>query len=233
MTTNVNAIDWANVRQALYEEGFARLGTLLDAESCRGIIELYDDPKSFRSHIDMARYRFGRGEYKYFAYPLPRVVSDLRQRLYEGLTSVAGDWMRDLGLERRYPAKLETFLRECHAAEQKRPTPLLLKYGAGDFNALHQDIYGAVFFPFQVICSLSEPDEGYEGGELMLVEQRPRAQSVGHVLQPARGEAVVITTRYRPVRGSRGFYRANVRHGVSKIHSGKRFTLGIIFHDGK
>ena len=181
----------------------------------------------------MARYRFGRGEYQYFAYPLPPDVERLRVALYRDLAPIGREWMRELGLQADYPDDLAGFLRLCHAAGQNRPTPLVLRYRAGDYNALHQDLYGDVVFPFQVICCLSEPEREFTGGELLLVEQQPRAQSVGRAIRLAQGEAVVITTRYRPARGTRGIYRTNYRHGVSPVETGERFTLGIIFHDAE
>jgi hypothetical protein len=181
----------------------------------------------------MARYRFGEGQYRYFAYPLPTVVQDLRERLYAKLAPLATDWMAALGLARRYPETLDDFLVECRAGGQMRPTPLVLRYGESGYNCLHQDLYGAIVFPFQVIIGLSDPCADYDGGELLLVEQRPRAQSVGRVLRPGLGEGLVITTRYRPVKGTRGFYRATVRHGVSVVTRGERFALGIIFHDAE
>lgn len=179
----------------------------------------------------MARFRFGRGEYQYFAYPLPPLVAELRQSLYVRLAETANQWMEALSLKGTFPAELNDFLAHCHAQGQKRPTPLLLHYVAGDFNCLHQDLYGDVVFPFQVIFCLSRPEEEFTGGELLLVEQRPRAQSVGHAVNLQQGEAVVITTRYRPAKGTRGYYRTNFRHGVSLIRSGERYTLGIVFHD--
>jgi uncharacterized protein len=230
---DVRDISWEQVKDRLYENGFASLGRLLDPETCHTISGWYDDDSLFRIRIDMARYRFGQGEYKYFAYPLPGIVADLRESLYRGLFAIACEWMRDLGQLNEFPPDLRSFLRHCHSGGQKRPTPILLRYRAGDYNCLHQDLYGDLFFPFQVIFALSQQGKDYEGGELVLAEQRPRAQSVPHVIVPVQGEAIVITTRYRPVRGTRGFYRANVRHGVSKLHSGSRHTLGILFHDAK
>jgi hypothetical protein len=181
----------------------------------------------------MARYRFGRGEYQYFSYSLPAVVAELRAGLYEGLAPCANDWMAALNLAAELPPDLEEFLARCHAAGQARPTPLLLRYRAGDFNCLHQDLYGAIVFPFQVIVCLSRPEHEFTGGELLLVEQQPRAQSMAHAVRLEQGEAVVITTRYRPVKGTRGYYRTNFRHGVSPLLSGERFTLGVIFHDAE
>jgi hypothetical protein len=194
---------------------------------------MYEKGDLFRKRIQMQQFRFGRGEYQYFAYPLPEIVQALRTDLYSLLAPIATQWMRDLGVGMEFPLVLHDFLKRCYDADQKRPTPLLLRYRAGDFNCLHQDLYGDVVFPFQVIVGLSRPGLDFEGGELMLVEQQPRAQSTGRVIPLEQGEAVVITTRYRPVRGARGFYRTNVRHGVSPLRSGERFTLGIVFHDAK
>lgn len=219
--------------QDLRTYGYQRLGTLLTNGQSEQLRSLYEDDSKFRSRIDMQRYRFGRGEYKYFAYPLPPVVEQLRTSLYHDLAPVAGEWMKELRLPADYPEEHADFLSLCHAAGQRRPTPLLLRYREGDYNALHQDLYGAIVFPFQVIFCLSQPETEFTGGELLLVEQQPRAQSIGRVIRLKQGEAVVITTRYRPARGSRGFYRTNYRHGVSPVESGERFTLGVIFHDAE
>jgi len=226
-------LHWDKIERNLWESGFARTGPLLSREECEGLRALYGEAPRFRSRIDMARYRFGRGEYQYFAYPLPELVGQLRETLYERLAASANGWMAALGLAGGFPNEHAAFLKQCAERGQQRPTPLLLRYQTGDYNCLHQDVYGDVVFPFQVIFCLSRAGEEFRGGELLLVEQRPRAQSVGHAILPEQGEAVVITTRYRPVKGSRGYYRANVRHGVSEIVSGERYTLGIIFHDGK
>ena len=217
----------------LMEQGYQRLGTLLTEAQCRYLRGLYDNSGHFRSRIDMARYRFGRGEYQYFAYPLPPLIDRLRTSLYRDLAPIARQWMENLQLPAEYPDELVRFLRLCHSGGQPRPTPLLLRYREGDYNALHQDLYGRIFFPFQVICCLSQPETEFTGGELLLVEQLPKAQSIGRVVRLAQGEAAVITTRYRPARGNRGFYRTNYRHGVSPVESGERFTLGIIFHDAE
>ena len=220
-----------NPIESLWQRGYACLGTLLDREQAEHVRELYADPDRFRSRIDMARYRFGRGEYQYFSYPLPPLIEQLRRDLYTQLAPVAREWMAALSLPGDYPDELDAFLESCHAAGQNRPTPLLLHYREGDFNCLHQDLYGDVVFPFQVVIGLSRPAEEYSGGELLLVEQQPRAQSIGHSILLHQGEAVAITTRYRPAKGSRGYYRTNMRHGVSPIATGERYTLGIIFHD--
>jgi hypothetical protein len=215
----------------LWARGYGRLGTILNRDQCENIRSQYGKADLFRSRIEMARYRFGKGEYQYFSYPLPDLVQDLRRELYARLAPAAGEWMSALSSSRTYPLQLDPFLDQCHAADQNRPTPLLLRYSVGDFNCLHQDLYGEIFFPFQVVIGLSRPGKEFTGGELLLVEQQPRAQSVGHAIPLQQGEAVVITTRHRPVKGSRGYYRTNFRHGVSPILSGERYTLGIIFHD--
>jgi hypothetical protein len=215
----------------LRTRGYARLGTLLERAECEAIRGLYEQPELFRSRIEMARYRFGRGEYQYFGYPLPAPVDRLRRECYTQLAPMATAWMADLRFPVEYPARLDDFLAQCHTSGQTRPTPLVLRYRAGDFNCLHQDLYGDIVFPFQVIIGLSRPDVEFTGGELLLVEQQPRAQSIGRALRVEQGEAVAITTRYRPVQGSRGYYRSNFRHGVSEVLSGERYTLGLIFHD--
>jgi len=224
-------LPWTKIHDSLWTLGYAHLGQLLTRAQCEETRALYANREIFRSRIDMARFRFGRGEYQYFAYPLPPLVAELREALYRPLAAIANEWMPALSLKGNFPSDLSKFLDHCHARGQKRPTPLLLHYVAGDFNCLHQDLYGDVVFPFQVVSCLSRPEEEFTGGELLLVEQRPRAQSVGHVVNLKQGEAVVITTRYRPAKGTRGYYRTNFRHGVSAIRSGERFTLGIVFHD--
>jgi uncharacterized protein len=228
---------WARLdgalEEQLWETGFARAGRLLSPAECRVLRDLYADPERFRSRIEMARYRFGRGEYQYFCEPLPALVQELRENFYARLAPIASDWMTALGKPEGYPSELAAFVERCKEAGQVKPTPLLLKYEKGDFNCLHQDVYGAVTFPFQVILALSAFDSDYRGGELLLVEQLPRAQSKGQAIVMEQGEAVVITTRYRPVRGTRGMYRVNVRHGVSPVREGHRFTLGVIFHNAE
>src|SRR5581483_4897233 len=198
---------------------------------CAGLARLFDDDRRFRTRIDMARYRFGVGEYKYFAEPLPKVVATLRTRVYAKLAPVANRWMEALEAAERYPATLAAYLAECAAAKQTRPTPLLLRYTAGGYNCLHQYLYGPLHFPLQLTCALSRLGEDYTGGEILLVEQRPRAQSRGEVVVLRQGEAVIFATRDRPVAGSRGYYRATIRHGVSRLTSGERMTLGVIFHN--
>jgi len=229
--TNLDEIDWNAAVDTLWTRGYSRLGKLLDRAEAEQLRSLYTEGALFRSRIDMARYRFGRGEYQYFAYPLPPMVDELRHGLYRRLAPAARDWMAALSLDADYPDHLEEFLNGCHEKGQSRPTPLVLRYAAGDFNCLHQDLYGDVVFPFQVVVCLSRPQEEFSGGELLLVEQQPRAQSIGYAIHLQQGEAVVITTRYRPAKGKRGYHRTNFRHGVSLIETGERYTLGIIFHD--
>jgi len=229
----VDAIDWTEADAHLDGHGFSTIERILTADECRAIAGLYDDDVGFRSRVVMARHGFGRGEYKYFRYPLPDLVFELRQTLYPRLAPIANRWNESMRLEARYPPQHAEFLERCHAAGQTRPTPLLLRYGAGDFNALHQDLYGEHVFPLQVAFLLSEPERDFTGGELVLTEQRPRMQSRAAVVPLRRGDAVVFAVHHRPVRGTRGTYRVNLRHGVSKVRSGRRHTLGVIFHDAK
>ena len=231
LRTRLDRLDWPAVEADLEKQPYARLGRLLTAAECRQLTSRFSNEACFRSRIDMERHRFGVGEYKYFANPLPPLVEDLRNAAYPHLARVANRWAEALGTPPRYPDRLEAFLARCHAAGQKRPTPLLLRYETGGYNALHQDLYGEVAFPLQIGVFLSRPGRDYTGGEFLLVEQRPRAQSVGEALLLGEGEAVVFANRHRPVRTARGFYRAAVRHGVSRVRSGRRFTLGVIFHD--
>ncbi|HET9401507.1 MAG TPA: 2OG-Fe(II) oxygenase, partial [Candidatus Acidoferrales bacterium] len=233
LSERISEFPWPSITENLWQCGFSRIGTILNESECSGVRELYENDANFRARIDMARFRFGKGEYKYFRYPLPDLISGLRRELYARLHETANEWMTALRLPGEFPDTLEGFLQRCKEHGQVRPTPLLLQYRAGDFNCLHQDVYGEIVFPFQVIVALSDPATDFEGGELLLVEQLPRAQSRGHVLKLSRGEAAVITTRYRPVKGARGYYRSAIRHGVSTITKGERFTLGIVFHDSK
>ncbi len=227
----VAGADWPTLLAALDERGYAVLPGVLDPAECRDIAALYDDEAAFRSRIVMARHNFGRGEYKYLRYPLPPLVAALREALYPPLAPLANRWHERLGLEPRFPAALGMYLDRCHAAGQQRPTPLILKYQAGDYNCLHQDLYGELVFPVQATMLLSAPGQDFAGGEFLLVEQRPRMQSKGEVVPLKQGDAVIFAVNSRPVAGTRGFYRVTMRHGVSRLHSGHRFTLGIIFHD--
>jgi uncharacterized protein len=224
--------DWRAVRCDLDERGFARLHSVLAKDVCAEIAGFYRDERRFRSRIEMFRYSFGRGEYKYFSYPLPPIVQQLRNDIYPELAPLANDWARRLSTPQfRYPEDLPAFVEQCHRAGQKRPTPLLLKYGPGDFNCLHQDRYGEVFFPFQVTFFLSQYGKDFSGGEFVLAEQRPRRQSRVEVITPDQGDALIFPVHHRPISGTRGYYRANLRHGVSTVQSGERYTLGVIFHD--
>jgi uncharacterized protein len=232
IAARVAALDWNAAGEALDSSGVAVLGPLLQPEECRGIAALYDaDEERFRSRVVMARHGFGRGEYKYFAAPLPAAVSALRTALYPRLAPVANRWSEAMGLPTRYPAEHAEFLSRCHEAGQAKPTPLLLRYGAGDYNCLHQDLYGEHAFPLQVVILLSAPGEEFEGGELVLTEQRPRMQSRAEVVPLRQGEAAAFAVHHRPVQGTRGTYRVSMRHGVSRVRRGQRHTLGIIFHD--
>jgi hypothetical protein len=226
-------LDWNEIEAALWQHGYARLPRLLTAAECAAPVALYPRRELFRSRIEMARYRFGLGDYQYFDYPLPDIVRELRERSYPPLAAIANRWTEALGDETRYPAKLAEFTVQCQAAGQTKATPLLLHYETGGYNCLHQDLYGDLAFPLQFVCFLSEPEADYTGGDFLLVEQRPRAQSIGHAIHARRGEAVVFATRYRPVKGARGLYRANIKHGVSPLLSGARYTLGIIYHDAR
>lgn len=224
---------WTAVAANLDAHGWATLPTLLSAEECDAVASRYDDVGAFRSHVVMARHGFGRGEYKYFAYPLPPLVAELRTSLYPRLAPIATRWNETMGIRVSYPPSHDAFLARCHDAGQSRPTPLLLRYVAGDFNALHQDLYGAHVFPLQVAILLAQPGADFTGGELVLTEQRPRMQSRAEVVPLQRGDGVIFAVSHRPVHGSRGAYRVNLRHGVSRVRSGRRHTLGIIFHDAR
>jgi hypothetical protein len=233
VAARLERIDWIRVAQDLDEQGWSHLPGLLSVSDCRALIRQYERDETFRSTIDMERYRFGRGQYRYFTYPLPPVVDELRRLCYAQLAGVANAWMTRLGKEAAFPIALADYLRTCHAAGQKRPTPLLLRYGPGDFNCLHQDLYGSLAFPLQIAVALSGQGSDYEGGEMIFYEQRPRAQSRATAVVPERGGGVVFANSERPVRGTRGFYRAQMRHGASTVRGGSRFVLGLIFHDAK
>jgi len=226
-------LDWRGIAEALDARGYATTPSVLAPAECAALARLFRDERRFRSRIDMARYRFGVGEYKYFAEPLPRIVAALRAQLYRRLAPIANRWMEAVGAVERYPPELVAYLARCAAHGQTRPTPLLLHYTAGGYNCLHRDLYGALAFPLQVTCVLSELGQDYTGGEILLVEQRPRAQSRGEAIVLRRGEAVIFPTRERPVPGARGVYRASMRHGVSRLRSGERLSLGIIFHNAE
>jgi len=228
-----DAYDWTGIARDLDADGFAILPALLDADACARTAALYDDARRFRSRVVMARHGFGSGEYQYFAAPLPRLVAALRTALYARLAPIANRWNEAMRIAVRYPAAHAAYLERCHAAGQTRPTPLLLRYGAGDYNCLHQDLYGEHLFPLQVAVLLSDPERDFEGGELVLTERRPRMQSRAAVVPLGRGDGVVFAVRHRPVQGARGAYRVEMRHGVSRVRSGRRMVLGVIFHDAK
>ncbi|HYD66826.1 2OG-Fe(II) oxygenase [Azospirillum sp.] len=225
------AVDWPGVSADLDAQGWAMIGGLLTARECAAVAALYDQDERFRSHVLMARHGFGRGEYKYFAYPLPSLVAALRTALYPHLAPIANRWHEAMGMPARFPAEHAAFVARCHEAGQVRPTPLLLRYGAGDYNALHQDLYGQHVFPLQAAILLSEPGADFTGGEFVLTEQRPRMQSRAEVVPLGRGDAVIFAVNSRPAQGARGIHRVAHRHGVSRLRSGRRHTLGIIFHD--
>jgi uncharacterized protein len=232
----VDALDWEAAEESLRARGYAVTDEILTTEECTELVTMYSDEKRFRSHIVMERYRFGIGDYKYFENPLPQVVASLRTATYPHLAKVANRWAEALGergAQDRYPLGHADFLKACHQAGQKKPTPLMLHYEAGGYNCLHQDLYGEVSFPLQMVLLLGQEGRDWKGGEFILVEQQPRAQSKAEVVRGNQGQAIIFTTRYRPVKGTRGYYRVNLRHGVSRVHRGTRYTLGIIFHDAK
>jgi uncharacterized protein len=229
----LDQIDWSRIAQELDARGNAVIEGLLSLEQCGMLAGLYQADTGFRSHVVMARHGFGRGEYKYFSYPLPPLLAGLRTSLYPHLAPIANRWNQALGNEVRFPAEHREFITRCHKAGQRNPTPLLLQYASEDYNCLHQDVYGEHVFPLQVAVLLSQPGRDFTGGEFVMTEQRPRMQSRVEVVPLRQGDAVVFTVRERPVQGSRGMYRVNLRHGVSRIRSGRRHTVGIIFHDAK
>ncbi len=233
IAARVAAIDWTQATADLDAQGCAVLKGVLTADECQAVAALYPDDTNFRSKVVMGRHGFGRGEYKYFSYPLPDLIAELRPALYTRLCGIANRWNETMGIDIRYPSAHEAFLKRCHDAGQVRPTPLLLQYGADDYNCLHQDLYGEHVFPLQVAILLSEPGRDFEGGEFVLTEQRPRMQSRPEVVPLRQGDAVAFAVHHRPVQGTRGAYRVNLRHGVSRIRSGHRHTVGVIFHDAK
>jgi uncharacterized protein len=233
ITERVAALDWRGIAERLDLEGHAVMNSVLSADECAALAGAYGDDERFRSRIVMARHGFGRGEYKYFAYPLPDVIGELRTALYPRLRGIADRWNDALGIAARYPDDLAAYLRRCHRAGQTRPTPLLLRYGEGDYNCLHQDVYGEHVFPLQVTLLLSMPGRDFTGGEFVLTEQRPRQQSQADVVPLGLGDGVIFPVRHRPAQGTRGIYRVNLRHGVSRVRTGHRYTAGIIFHDAR
>jgi uncharacterized protein len=227
----VDGLDWPAAVADLDEVGVSLTTQLLDADECRALIDRYEDGDRYRSTVDMARHRFGEGQYRYFSYPLPGIVAELRAAFWPHLLPVASDWADRRGQPAPWPDELDEWLEQCHAADQTRPTPLILRYGPGEWNALHRDLYGDLVFPLQVVLGLERPGEDFTGGEFVVVEQRPRAQSRATVLAIPRGHGLVFTTRDRPVRSARGWSSAPMRHGVSTVHAGQRHALGLVFHD--
>ncbi|WP_236173419.1 2OG-Fe(II) oxygenase [Pseudomonas pseudonitroreducens] len=231
LTEQLASLDWSTLTAQLDADGHALIPCLLDRAQCEMLRALYEQDAPFRSRVVMARHNFGLGEYRYFAYPLPALLQSLREAFYPPLRAIANSWHERMGTGIHYPPEHADYLAQCHAAGQRRPTPLLLRYRAGDYNCLHQDLYGELAFPLQVAILLSRPGEEFEGGELVLTEQRPRMQSRASVVPLQQGDAVVFAVAQRPVRGARGYHRVSLRHGVSRLHTGERFTLGLIFHD--
>jgi hypothetical protein len=228
----IDKLDWESIREDLHDKGFPVVKKVLLKNECQRLIEEYDTDASYRKTINMERYRFGSGEYKYFSYPLPEIVTQLREAVYPAIAPVANQWMEELNLPTRFPKSHTEMIGLCREKGQTKPTALILKYGEGGYNTLHQDLYGEVFFPMQIVFVLNQAGEDFTGGEFVITEQVPRAQSKVNVLVPGMGDMLIFTTRIRPVKGTKGYYRVNMKHGVSPLHSGRRFSLGIIFHDG-
>lgn len=231
ITERIAAMDWEKVTLSMHEKGYAAVSGVLTDEACRFLIENYDNTNWYRKKVVMERYRFGLGEYQYFKYPLPELLQNIREAVYPELASIANLWMKALHIDTVFPAAHQDLLDLCAEKNQLKPTVLILTYGKGGYNTLHQDLYGEVYFPIQMVLFLNEPDEDYTGGEFVLTEQIPRAQSRAIVLKPKKGDILFFTTNFRPVKGTKGYYRVNMKHGVSEVQSGKRHTLGIIFHD--
>lgn len=225
------AIDWQSVTEDMNEKGFALVPQLLSHEQCTGLIRNYDNVNAYRKIVVMERYRFGLGEYKYFNYPLPDLIQTIRENVYQKLAPIANGWMKVLNIDQRFPNTFEELQILCHKNKQLKPTVLILKYGKGGHNTLHQDLYGDIFFPIQAVLFLNQTNEDFTGGEFVLTQQTPRAQSKAIVLNPGKGDMLIFTTNFKPVKGAKGYYRVNMKHGVSEVHEGERHTLGIIFHD--
>ncbi|HTE31234.1 MAG TPA: 2OG-Fe(II) oxygenase [Chryseolinea sp.] len=228
---DIAKIDWPQVFAGLNNRGFYNVQNVLSAKECHDLSNMYADEGHYRKTIQMERYRFGKGEYKYFRYPLPPTIQNLREAFYPPLRVLANEWMNKLQIDTIFPPSLEGLLGECRTAKQNLPTPLILRYKAGGFNTLHQDLYGDIYFPFQVVFMLSQPGVAYKGGAFVITEQVPRAQSRAEVIEPEQGDALIITTNFRPVNGTRGYYRSKMKHGVSEVKEGERYALGLIFHD--
>ena len=231
MKGKIESLDWTVVSDKMNDKGYALISNLLTNEQCNSLSQLYEQPTLYRKTVSMERYRFGMGEYKYFEYPLPDLLQTIRENIYPHLAPIANLWMKVLKIGNEYPATLPELHSLCLEQNQAKPTVLILRYSQGGYNTLHQDLYGEVYFPIQMVLFLSEPDKDYFGGEFVLTEQVPRAQSKAIVLKPKKGDTLLFTTNFRPIKGVKGYYRANMRHGVSEVHKGNRSTLGIIFHD--
>ncbi|MCU4392598.1 2OG-Fe(II) oxygenase [Acinetobacter courvalinii] len=227
----IQATDWERITEQIHHQGFALIEQVLSTEQCELLQQLYQQPELYRKTVDMQRYRFGRGEYKYFTYPLPNLIEQLRHEIYPHLVPIANAWFRVLKIAQTFPASHAEFLQRCHQQEQTLATPLILKYEQGGFNTLHQDLYGEVYFPLQLVIVLSQPNVDFTGGELVFTQQTPRAQSKAMVMQPQQGDLLIFTTQFKPEKGSQGYYRVNIKHGVSPVLHGHRYSLGIIFHD--
>lgn len=227
----IASVDWKFLTEEMNDKGYVIIPNLLSELQCDDLIQNYDNPNGYRKTVIMERYRFGLGEYKYFDYPLPNLIQDIRESIYPKLAPIANLWMKVLNIDTRFPENFNDLQTLCHNNKQLKPTVLILKYGKGGHNTLHQDLYGDIFFPIQTVLFLNNPDGDYSGGEFVLTQQTPRAQSKAIVLKPKKGDMLIFTTNFRPVKGSKGYYRVNMKHGVSELHSGKRHTLGIIFHD--
>jgi len=227
----ISTIDWQVVTNEMHTNGYAIIPKLLTNKQCSELIQGYHNADSYRKTVVMERYRFGLGEYKYFNYPLPTLIQTIRETIYPNLAPIANTWMKLLNIATIFPDKHPGLLKQCHENDQVKSTVLILKYGKGGYNTLHQDLYGDVYFPIQTVLFLNEPEEDYTGGEFVLTQQMPRAQSKAIVLKPTKGDMLIFTTNFRPVKGGKGYYRVNMKHGVSEVNSGERHTLGIIFHD--
>lgn len=231
LKSKLATIDWQSISESLNEKGYAIIPKILSDEQCNELIQEYNNENLYRKTVIMERYRFGLGEYKYFDYPLPKIIQTLRETIYPKLSPIANLWMKVLNINKIFPKTFEELQSLCHQNNQLKPTPLILKYGKGGFNTLHQDLYGDVYFPMQTVLFLNEPDEDFTGGEFVLTQQTPRAQSKAIVLKQKKGDMLIFTTNFRPVKGTRGYYRVNMKHGVSEVINGERHTLGIIFHE--
>jgi hypothetical protein len=223
--------DWDNITERMHQNGYAIIPGLLTNEDCEALKAAYPDSNAYRKTVVMERYRFGFGEYKYFNYPLPAVIQTIRENIYPHLARIANGWFKNLNINRQFPEAHAALLKECHNNKQEKATILILKYGKGGFNTLHQDLYGDIYFPMQIVLMLSEPGKDFMGGEFVLTQQVPRAQSIAVVMNPHKGDALIFTTNFKPEKSTKGYYRANIKHGVSEVQHGSRYTLGIIFHD--